>query len=66
MAAVPARKTAAQQTANMTVAFAVVSLVGVMLGQVPPSLLSLLLAANITLALLVLMLSLYMANPLEI
>ncbi|MFB3787583.1 MAG: flagellar biosynthesis protein FlhA [bacterium] len=66
MAAAPARKTTAQQTANIAVAFAVVSLVGVMLGQVPPSLLSLLLAANITLALLVLMLSLYMTNPLEI
>ena len=54
-----------KQLANVLVALGFVLIVGIMLGYVPPEMLSFLLAVNISLALMVLMISLYMKNPLE-
>ncbi len=54
-----------QRASNFVMALAFVGIIGIMLGYVPPSMLSVLLATNITLALLVLMISLYLINPLE-
>lgn len=51
--------------ANVLVAVGFVGIIGIMLGYVHPELLSFLLALNITIALLVLMIALYMKDPLE-
>ncbi len=59
------KATTGQRIANIVVSVAFIGVIGIMLGQVPPGFLSMLLAVNITLALMVLMISLYMVNPLE-
>ncbi|MBN2328359.1 MAG: FHIPEP family type III secretion protein, partial [Candidatus Omnitrophica bacterium] len=59
------QKNIMQRGSNIGIALGFVVILAIMLGQVPPALLSMLLAVNITLALMVLMLSLYMTNPLE-
>ncbi len=51
--------------ANIIIAVGFIGIVGIMLGSVPPAMLSFFLATNIAIALLVLMISLYMLNPLE-
>ncbi len=58
-------KTLMQRGSNIGIAIGFIGILAIMLGQVPPSILSLLLAINITFALMVLMLALYMTNPLE-
>jgi flagellar biosynthesis protein FlhA len=54
-----------QRAADILVAFGFIGIIGIMLGYVPPIMMSMLLAMNIAMALLVLMISLYMVNPLE-
>jgi len=54
-----------QRAANIAVALAFVGVLSIMLAYVPPSLMSILLATNITISLLVLMISLYLMDPLE-
>ncbi len=51
--------------ANILVAVGFIGILGIMLGSVPPVMLSMLLATNIAIALLVLMMALYMLEPLE-
>lgn len=60
-----AKLTNAQRASNVLVAFGFVGIIGIMLGYVPPAMMSLFLAFNITLSLMVLMISLYLVNPLE-
>ncbi|MBI1389561.1 MAG: flagellar biosynthesis protein FlhA [bacterium] len=55
----------AKSIANVMAAIGFVLILGIMLGYVPPLMLSFLLAANITISLLVLMIALYLTNPLE-
>ncbi|RJP35530.1 MAG: flagellar biosynthesis protein FlhA [Candidatus Omnitrophota bacterium] len=59
------KTTVVQRSSNFVVAFMFVGVIGIMLGYVPPALLSVLLAVNISIALMVLMISLYMREPLE-
>ncbi len=59
------KPTTMQRASNFVVAFMFVGIIGIMLGYVPPNMLSFLLVTNISIALLVLMIALYMMNPLE-
>ncbi|MEW6235675.1 MAG: flagellar biosynthesis protein FlhA [Candidatus Omnitrophota bacterium] len=61
----PTGPSLAKKTSNVFVAAAFVGILGIMLASVPPPMLSALLAVNIAIALLVLMISLYMLDPLE-
>ena len=53
------------QLANGLTGLGFVSILGIMLGYVPPTLLSFLLVINITISLIILMMSLYIVEPLE-
>ncbi len=53
------------QIANGLIALGFVGILGIMLGYVPPTLLSFLLVINITFSLLILLISLYITAPLE-
>ncbi len=65
MATAIVSKSLMQRGSNIGIAIGFIGILAIMLGQVPPFILNLLLAINITFALMVLMLSLYMTNPLE-
>ena len=57
--------TVSQRITNVVFALAFVGIIGIMLSRVPTGLFSILLALNITLALLVLIIALYLNKPLE-
>ncbi len=65
MAEAGIQKNTMQRVSNVGIALGFIAILAIMLGQVPPAILSLLLAVNITMALMVLVLALYMTNPLE-
>ncbi len=53
------------QIANGVTALGFVAILGIMLGKVPPTMLSFLLVINITISLVILLVSLYVSEPLE-
>src|SRR3990167_3224425 len=63
--AVLTRSSAAKQASNFIVALGFVVIVGIMLAYVPPLMMSSLLVIDIAISLMILMMALYMIDPLE-